>query len=87
MNQPRTYEEREQLAELCTTSLQISLPTVIDKIDNAVELAYAGFPDRIYVLDSDGVVRYKTGPGPFGFKVAEATEALNRFLKEGSVSD
>ena len=86
MSQPRTYEEREQLAELCTTSLQISLPTVIDKIDNAVELAYAGFPDRIYVLDSDGIVRYKTDPGPFGFKVAEAKEALSRFLK-GSASD
>lgn len=87
MEQPRTYEERQQLAELCTTSLQISLPTVIDKFNNAVELAYAGFLDRIYVLDSDGVVRYKTDPGPFGFKVAEARETLSRVLQEGPVSD
>ncbi len=76
-----TIEEKQALAELCTSG-NLSLPTVLDKLDNAVEIAYAAFPDRIYVLDADGVIRYKTTPGPFGWDVAESAAALERLLAE-----
>ena len=57
------------------------MPAVIDKFDNAVEIAYGGFPDRIYVVDSDGIVRYKTKQGPFGWDVPEAGAALDDLLQ------
>jgi hypothetical protein len=81
VEQPENYTEREELAELCTTSLEISMPTVIDNLDNAVEIAYAGNPDRIFILDADGIVRFKTKPGPWGFRPGEAIEALDRMLE------
>ena len=74
-------DERRGLAQLCTTSRSLTLPTVVDHLNNAVEVAYAAFPDRIYVLDSEGVVRYKTAPGPRGWDVAEPRAALDRILK------
>lgn len=73
-------QDRQQLAELCTSSKNLNLPTVLDKLDNAVEIAYAAFPDRIYVLDSNGVVRHKTQPGPRGWDVKEPRAALDRLL-------
>lgn len=76
--QPTTYDEREVLAEMCTVALDV--PTVLDKLDNHVELAYAGFPDRLYVLDSEGVVAWKSYPGPEGYIVPEARQALDRYL-------
>ena len=82
--QPTTYDERETLAELCTTNLDMKIPTVLDKLDNKAELAYAGFPDRLYVLDSDGVVYWKSWPGPEGYIVAEARQALDRYLESAS---
>ena len=75
-------KDRQALAELCTSSKNLTLPTVLDKLDNAVEIAYAAFPDRIYVLDSDGVVRHKTKPGPRGWDVTEPRAALDRLLRK-----
>jgi hypothetical protein len=74
--------DRLELAEMCTASKQVTMPTVVDKLDNAVEIAYGAFPDRIYVLDSNGVVRYKTKPGPRGWDVAEPRAALDKRLKK-----
>ncbi len=74
-------QERQELAELCTTSKNLTIPTVLDKLDNGVEIAYAAFPDRIYVLDANGIVRYKTQPGPRGWDVVEPRAALDRLLK------
>jgi hypothetical protein len=76
IEQPTTDDERQEAAILCTTSLKISLPTVLDKIDDRVANAYAAFPDRIYIVGADGKVAYKGQPGPAGFNVPEAIAAL-----------
>ena len=76
-----SIEEKQALAELCTASGNLNLPTVLDKLDNAVEIAYAAFPDRIYLLDADGIVRYKTMPGPFGWDVGKSAAALDQLLE------
>ena len=86
VSQTQSYAEREAIAEICTTNLDLTLPTVLDKLDNAVEIAYAAFPDRIYVLDADGVVQHKTGPGPMGWDVPGPRATLDRLL-ENSISD
>ncbi len=76
IEQPKTDAERAEVAELCTTSLQVSMPTILDKIDDRVANVYAAFPDRIYVVGSDGRIAYKGQPGPSGFNVPEAMAAL-----------
>ena len=83
---PGTIEERHELAVLCTGSQDLTLPTVLDKLDNAVGIAYAAFPDRIYVLDGEGTVQFKTMPGPFGWDVEGPRQALDRLLGESSAS-
>ena len=82
VNQHTTYEERQAVAELCTTHLEITVPAIIDKIDNATSIAYGAFPGRIYVIDADGIVRFKTRHGPFGWSVPEASAALLDVLGE-----
>ena len=84
MDHPETYAEREELAEICTTNLELNLPTVLDKLNNAVETAYAAFLDRIYGLDSEGVVAGKTEPGPFGWDVEGSRNVLDRLLEQTS---
>ena len=51
-------------------------PALIDGIDNRVERAYTGWPDRLYVIGTDGRLRYKSAPGPFGFSTLELEQAL-----------
>ena len=62
------------------TKLGIELPAVVDGPDNAVERAYTGWPDRLYVIDRNGMIAHKSAAGPFGFKPAEVTAALKRLM-------
>lgn len=73
---PRSFEERENVAGMCIRKLGIKFPALIDGIDNTVEKAYTGWPDRLFLIDRDGRVAYKSKPGPFGFHPNELEKAL-----------
>ncbi|MBI3470035.1 MAG: deiodinase [Candidatus Solibacter usitatus] len=75
---PKTFEERTGVAQTCGRKLGIELPALIDGIQNSTEAAYTGWPDRLYVIDRDGKVAFKSAPGPFGFSVKGLEEALRR---------
>lgn len=76
-----TEEERAEIAGICLAKLSIELPALVDDPDNRVERAYTAWPDRLYVIDRDGRVAYKSAAGPFGFKPAAVEEALKRLTK------
>ena len=73
---PKSLQERESIAGSCVRKLGIKFPAVVDNIDNHTEQAYTGWPDRLYLIDRDGKIAFKTRPGPFGFKPAELEAAL-----------
>ena len=73
---PTTLDERAALADLCVTRLSIELPAVVDDIDDSTDTAYSGWPERLYLIDRDGRVAYKSRPGPFGYKPADLEAAL-----------
>lgn len=74
---PKTLEERRQVARSCETALQYGIPTLVDDMDDTVNKAYAGLPTRIYLIGMDGRVEYAGGLGPFGFKPAELKGAID----------
>src|SRR5262249_45361016 len=78
--QPREFEERLGVAKQCCTSLQMTMPLVVDEIDDRVGHAYSAMPDRLYVIDRNGRVAYKSGRGPRGFKPQEMQQALMLLL-------
>jgi len=80
--QPKTAEERTKIAEQCCTVLKVTMPLVVDTMDDRVGHAYSGMPDRLYVLDRNGRVAYQGGRGPFGFRPAEMEQALMLVLLE-----
>jgi len=73
---PKDYQEREFVSGSCVRKLGIKFPAVLDGFDNSTEKAYAGWPDRIYLIDKQGRIAYKSKPGPFGFKPEELKAAL-----------
>ncbi len=76
VKQPRSKKERVDVAKLCCAALEMSMPLLIDEIDDRVGHAYSGMPDRLYVIGRDGRVAYKGGRGPFGFKPGEMEQSL-----------
>jgi hypothetical protein len=86
---PKNQEERAFIAGACVRKLAIKFPAVLDEFGNSTEQAYTGWPDRIYLIDAQGKIAYKSKPGPFGFKPDELAAALARLsvgqMRSGSV--
>jgi len=66
--QPIDKNARVSVAKQCCSALEITMPVLVDEMDDRVGHAYSGMPDRLYVIDRHGKVAYKGGRGPFGFK-------------------
>jgi len=81
---PRSEEERTAVADSCVRNLHIEIPALLDNFRNTTEVAYTGWPDRLYVIDRNGSVAYKSTPGPFGFHPREVEAALRRLLPQPS---
>jgi type I thyroxine 5'-deiodinase len=79
----KTADERAKVANVCMTRLAIRLPAVVDDVANTTERAYTGWPDRLYVIDRNGRVAYKSAAGPFGFKTDGLDAALRKTLGSG----
>jgi len=75
---PKNEDERAYVAGACVRKLGIKFPAVLDEFGNSTEQAYTGWPDRIYLVDQNGRVAYKSRPGPFGFKADELSAALGK---------
>ena len=102
MAQPKTITERVDVADQCQDDLGLTLPFLIDGIDNRVGNDYSGHPDRLFIVDTSMKVAYSGERGPWGFdpdgmeralaKLVETTEmesARDRALegKKGSKRD
>ena len=78
-----TMAQRRDAANACLTSLHLSTPFLVDGMDGAVEKAYVGHPNRIYVVDIDGRVAMKGPRGPWGADITGAEEAIKEILANG----
>jgi hypothetical protein len=74
--QPQTEAERRDAAKQCSAHLLMPMPVVVDDLRDTVGCAYSGMPDRLYLLDREGRVVYRSGRGPFGFHPGELEQAL-----------
>ncbi len=83
--QPRTYGERVEVAQKCGRLLDLGFPMLVDTIDDAVGARYSGMPGRLYLIDREGKIAYKSGRGPYLFKPAELEQSLIMLLLDEAV--
>lgn len=81
IGQTRSLQERSEHARTCVAALKLSIPALVDRADNKVNAAYAGWPDRLYVIGVDGRIAFKGGPGPWGFQPSRIEEWLKNNVK------
>ena len=77
---PTNFAERSNMGQICVTRLRIDFPAVVDTFDNATERAYTGWPDRLYVIDRDGRIAYKSRAGPYGFHSEGVADTLRQLV-------
>ena len=83
--QHQSYDEREEAAQSCTIGLHISIPTLVEEMNNAIDEAYGAAPERLYLIGKDGRVVYHGGAGPHLFDLDELDGALQRLESEAKV--
>lgn len=74
--QPTTLEARLGIARDFIARHEWRIPLWVDGMDNAVDWAFAGWPERLYVIGVDGRIAYKGATGPFGFEPDEVEDWL-----------
>jgi len=79
-NDPKSMDEREEIASACMLHYNFSFPMLMDKMDNAAEEAYQGWPDRLYLINSEAKIEYQGGLGPLYFDVNEFEKEVIKIL-------
>lgn len=82
--QPESDAERHDVAQTCQKHLDISVPMLVDTIDDQAGSAYSGMPNRLYVIDTQGKIAFKNARGPFGFSPRQLEQALVLLLHDSS---
>ncbi len=75
-----TIDDRFAAARAGVERLGLTMPVLVDRMDDAVSNVFAAWPERIYVLDAAGRITFAGGPGPFEFDPDAAAAALDELL-------
>ena len=79
-DQPTTVEARAEVAEACVLHMQLQMPTLLDKMSNEVDEAYSALPERLFLIDAQGVINWRCGMGPWGFEPDGLEKAIQALL-------
>ena len=74
--QPKTLDDRLAIARDFVGRYDYGIPLLVDGIANRADELYAGWPERLYVIDEAGTIVYKGKPGPFGYHPEEVESWL-----------
>jgi type I thyroxine 5'-deiodinase len=69
--QPSSLDDRLAIARDFIERSDYDIPMLVDRMDNAADEHYAGWPERLYVIDELGKIAFKGKTGPFGFHPEE----------------
>jgi hypothetical protein len=76
-----TYGERCTVAARLLTDEKLTIPAIIDKMDNNIAETYDAHPNRAYVITKDGLIGARgPNPGPTGWK--PGLKAIKAWLVE-----
>lgn len=64
---PKTLDERVDIAKQACVAMKINMPSLVDTIDDTVNKAYAAWPDRVFVVNERGRIAVMAKHGPWGF--------------------
>ena len=80
IDQPTTYEERVTMARKTIEEAGLSMPVLVDEIDNPLWCTYGRMPNNAYLIGMDGrVVTRQEWNNP-----TEMDSEIRRYLEERS---
>ena len=84
VRQQTELAERIAAADAAATRLGLTLPILVDGMDDAASVAFAAWPERLVVIDRDGRIAFPGAPGPHGFDPDAAGRSLTAVTAPGA---
>jgi hypothetical protein len=85
-DQPATADDRAQIARTCVLRTAFSVPMLLDSMDNSIDRRFAALPERLYLIDAEGRVAWKSVMGSGGFDVDALAHALEQLAGPAAAS-
>lgn len=81
---PRSLDERQAIAKKFAEKLEVSMPILVDSIDDEVSKSYSCWPNRMCIIGADGKIVDKGTAGPNGVATSarRAAEVLDSLLEK-----
>ena len=80
IDEPTTFPARCALTERLIEQGKLTVPSLVDGMDNAVNDAYSAHPTRAFLVRSDGRLAVAAGEGPWG--LSPALERIEEWLAD-----
>lgn len=87
IDQPTTIDERADAAEACVLALNLEMPMLLDDMTNQIEAAYRAWPDRLFVVDTEGRVTFRSAQGPQGFYPEQWEAAIQAVIGAAAAAE
>ena len=81
VEQHTTFAARLDAAKMCADKLGLTVPTLVDGMDDAALETFSAWPERIYIADASRAIHYRGGHGPYDFSPSEARDSLVNLLQ------
>lgn len=65
INAHRNLDDRADAASECMLGAGLTIPMVMDDMDNSITRLYNGAPERLYVIDRESKITFRSDIGPF----------------------
>ena len=78
--QATSLVQKHDDAMMCTRTLHLPFPALLDGLDNKVEALYAAWPSRAFLIGRDGRVQYSTRLTELDFSASDMEAALQSAL-------
>ena len=89
ISEHESFEQRCKTAEMLINDEELTIPCLIDSMDNKTDAAYSAKPDRAFLVDTDGKLVVAGARGPRGFSPAlnDIEKWLSEFKKSSESKD
>ncbi len=84
IKQHTNFGERCAVAERLVKEKKLTIPCLIDNMDDKANKAYQAYPDRVFLIRKDGRLAVAGDRGPWGF--APGIKAAKKWLEEFDAS-
>ena len=79
-NTPKQLAERAKIATACIKNLKLSLPVLLDNMDDKVQKTYRAWPARACLVGADGKIVFLSPSSPNGVNPPDIKRALEKLL-------